>query len=271
MTTRQRLTADLNLYVAATGGSDSNSGALTAPFATINHAIDQVANEYDPGGWQMNIRLIADSVNKHPAFRLRNYIDAGAVAQHTNARILGDPAHPELYQVEASSTDAAAALGVEVRAIWSLEGLTLSAPSGGYGVEADNLTNIDLKTIRFGQCGAAHVCAIFGSRIHFISNPGYPLCKVDGSANAFLLANYKGLIMLHPGDVIFGGQSLTDAFVDCQRDSNVYFAATCGGSVYVNKKYRCKYGSGIDGTPAMPDSTQSPYVPSELDLTSYVQ
>lgn len=250
---RIQLTSTLNLYVAATGGSNSNDGLYPgSPFATINHAIDVACNNYDLNGQQLNINLAPDSVNKYAAVVLKNFMDAGVAAQSTNPRIIGDPAYPELYQIQGGASDPAAILAVGVAATWLIEGVQVSHTSGLYGIEADFYSKLYLRTVNFGVCGV-HATAVFGSCIEFLDNGSYPLCKIVGSAASFIMANIKGMFIFQTGSIVFSGTpSLTYAFAMSQNQSFIYFGASCSGSLNNNKTYICEYSSGIQGYPAMP-------------------
>lgn len=267
---RTQLTSDLDLYVAPAGqgGSDSNSGTLAQPLATGNEAVKRICNGYDPNGWQMNVRLLPHATAKHAPIQLRNYMECGVQAQHTNARIVGDPANPHLHHIQAASPHPATILGVDVHTTWLIEGVKVSHTGGGFGIEADRRTLIYLKAVEFGACGVG-VCSLFESNIHFLNYPGYPLYTISGTMSAFLMANMKSQIMLHAGSFgsAVGNPSVTHAFAQIEHKSHLYNGSPVIGTIAVNKKYVCEYGSGIEGVPHLPNGN----LPSAPGLYSYAQ
>jgi hypothetical protein len=52
-TYRHKLTTTTNYYVATTGNDSTGTGAIGAPWLTLQHAIDFIANNVDFGGQQL--------------------------------------------------------------------------------------------------------------------------------------------------------------------------------------------------------------------------
>lgn len=249
---RTVLTENLNLYVKASGGSNGNTGlSADQAYATINYAIDRVTKDYDCAGFQITINLVADAVNKHAPFILKNYLDAGVNAQTTNARIYGNPENPALHMVEHVS-GGVAALAVGVTTPWLLEGIKLSSPAGGYGIEADFYSKIYTKSIMFGNCGVCSI-AVFGSSIEFLANGSYPLFTLTGACAAVLMVDMKSMIILQTAAIVFSGTpSVSYAFAMCNSQSLLYFGATTTGAINVNRRAMAGFQSLITGSSAMP-------------------
>lgn len=250
---RQQLSAPLTVYVSPTG-NDANDG-LTAlmPLQSINAAVNLAANGYDPNGYQITIQL---SPGTYAPFQLLNYLDAGLVAQQTNAVIQGDSANPSAYVI-AGANGTPAALAVGVRSTWTICGVTLQSPdANGYGLEADFGSNVYLDGVQFGLCGLADVVSLFGSRVEFLSRAGRPLFTVAGNTQSVLWAYEQATIILQdsPGGLPFAfvGNPSWSQFAVSQNLGFIYMGIGFTGTyVGIHPLYLTNYG-GLQGVANVP-------------------
>lgn len=255
---RTRLTAPLTLYVS-NSGSDSNDGlSPSTAWLTPQYAVDRVACDYDLNGYQLDIQLLADTINKYPPFQLKNYFDAGTTNQSSNPRILGDITTTANHCIEGSGS-VAAIYAVGVTTTWLIEGVKMCNSSGAYGLLADFYSKIYLKGVEFGNCLASHCMAVFGSCIEFLTDPVYPLVKISGNSVNFAVANLQSMLIFQAGSTVnlIGSTVISGDFVVSQMNSMIYYGSPCTGTATIFRRFNSMYNSGIQGAPSLPAATNA--------------
>lgn len=250
---RTRLTAPLTLYVS-NSGSDSNNGlSPSTAWLTPQYAIDRVACDYDLNGYQLDIKLLSDSVNKYPSFQLKTYFDAGCTNQVNNPRILGDVYNTENHCVDGNGS-VAAIYAVGVSTPWVIQGLKMINQSTAYGLLADFYSKVYVKGVEFGSCAVAHCCAVFGSTVEFLADPNYPLAKLSGNGISFALSNLQSMLIFQAGSSITftGNPIFSGDFVVSQMNSMIYYGSPCTGASTIFRRFNSMYNSGIQGVPSLP-------------------
>ena len=152
---RERLTANRTYYVSPTG-SDANDGRTAeSPFATIQRAVDVVANTLDAAGFAVTIQLADGTYTSGASMRL--LVGAGVLT------INGNSTTPENVVVAVVSSTAF---------LSSIEGLTLSVnhlkitvATSGAALYATSGGTIRWNNLVFGACASAHIYAISGRAI----------------------------------------------------------------------------------------------------------
>jgi hypothetical protein len=172
---RQRLTATTNYYVGGTGANDSNPGTSALPWATLQHAVNQINGQTDIAN-----QLVV--VNSTGAFT------AGCII---NAPFLGSLAPQQILFNFASgssvtATNSPAFFGAGGAQFMIQGPVTISAPglsgnTAGYGIYASPTANIIVGNgVIFGACAAAHMAGNVT-----VSGPAY---TISGSSPAHVSA-----------------------------------------------------------------------------------
>jgi len=149
---RELLTANRDYFVAASGGSDSNSGlTVGAPFATIQKALDVVYGTLDIGGKAVTIKL-ADGTYAQQFVQASPQVGAGDIT------IQGNVANPALVIVAPTGTTArftgrGTKVVLQAFEIRSTSGYGLRSTEGAMVVFAGDATS----GMRFGACGVGQL------------------------------------------------------------------------------------------------------------------
>ncbi len=255
---RTRLTAPLTLYVSNCG-SDANDGlSPSTAWLTPQYAVDRVACDYDMNGYQLDIQLVSDSVNKYPPFQLKNYLDAGTTNQSLSPRILGDMSSTASHCVDGSGS-VAAIYAVGVMTPWLIQGVKMCNTAGSYGLLADFYSKIYLKGVEFGNSLTAHCMSVFGSCVEFLTDPTYPLVKITGSSVNFAVANLQSMLIFQAGSTICfsGSPVISGDFVVSQMNSMTYYGSPSVGAATIFRRFNSMYNSGIQGAPSIPAATNA--------------
>ncbi len=227
---RTKLTGPLDLYVAASGGSDSNSGLTSgAPFATPAHAIAVAQNNYDTQGYRITINFLDGSYSSQMSV-IGGLVGAGPLTFKGN---LGNPSNVVLNVVNGCCFNIGTGANLEIAGGFTLQASGTAAGQGAAIYEGSPGTSISYATqggIIFGACAVAHVLPQVGSEIviggnytisgsapcHFaainggtISNFGSATITLAGTpafSNAFAIAVGSGSnLAISSGNVGFSG------------------------------------------------------------------
>lgn len=200
---RIRLTGALTLYVAATGGSDSNNGLTSgAPFATISHALQVLGFNYDLNNQVATIQLADGTYNAGCSLGL-TFVGG----QLGSVIIQGDVGTPANVLVSVGGTNAFYfARGAQV----TFQYMKLTITSGNWGCfVCDQGATVQVGAgIEFGATSGVHVSAINGGRVIFSNN-----YKISGGGLAHWAADYGSFISCVGNTVtITGTPAFTSAF-----------------------------------------------------------
>lgn len=239
---RTKLTANLNLYVNAGSGSDSNNGlATTTAFRSIQAAIQAVYAKYDLSGFGVNINL-ADGTYTAPSGTgvvAINGAPTGATAGGGNIAIIGNVASPQNVIISAVNAHCIAA---GVNAWISISGVTLTATgsggNGGFGIVGfpNGTVTVNGPCI-FGACGSGHMTAVSGS---VIINSGVNY-TINGNAPTHISASSAGSINYVGNNAITisGNPTFSSSFAGVSTNadiavtpSTVSFTGTATGQRY---------------------------------------
>lgn len=226
---RTKLTANLNLYVNAGSGNDSNNGlSTTTAFRTIQAAIQTVYAKYDLSGFGVNINLADGTYTAASGTGVIgvNGAPTGATASGGNIAIIGNIAAPQNVIISAVNAHAVAA---GVNAWISIAGVTFTATGSG-GVGGFAIVGFPNGTITingpciFGACGSGHLTAVSGS---VIVNNGVNY-TVNGNAPTHLSASSSGSINFVGNNAvtISGNPTFSSAFAAVSSNANISMPAT---------------------------------------------
>ena len=216
LTARERLTNSSRVYyVAASGGSNSNSG-LTAilPFATIQKAWDTIRDNLDLNGFSVTIQLAdgtytagLNAVGMPPG-----WIDGNRIS------LVGNLTTPANVIISVASGDAISIGNSAFSSIGlTVDGIELrAAASNGVAIYNGAGVRIGLK-MRFGTCLLAHMYCHTGGYIDNNST-GY---AVVGSAAQHILADMNAVVILHGITVVFSNSPTFSSFVVSRGSSFV--------------------------------------------------
>lgn len=251
LTSRIKLTATLNLYVATTG-NDANPGTVGAPFQTLQKAWASIINRYDLNGFSVNVN-VANGTYTGGLIASGNALGLGS----GNAiNFIGNVGTPTACAI---TTAGAHCMIVQAGAAIQVSGFSLSASGvAPGGVNASCLVanangNIQIAgNLNFGACGGYHIWSTSGSAIgnsgvsytisggaqaHYvvsqaIVNMAGPLTiTLSGTpafSGAFALASFVGLIQVV--GVTFSGTGATGARYN--GTTNAIIATNGGGASY---------------------------------------
>lgn len=157
---REKLSADLNLYVDGVSGSDSNAGLASgaSAFQTIQKAVNVLAEKYDLGGYNATIH-VADATYTGNVV-LKDYVGPGM------ATIDGNSGTPANVFVNVAAGAAFSADGI-LRP-WTIQNLKIAAAT--YGIQASRGAKIYYSGINFSTCTTAHLYADFGGYLKCTGN-----------------------------------------------------------------------------------------------------
>lgn len=144
---REVLRANLSLFVNGSTGSDTNNGkSSTTAFATIQKAVNTVADNYDLGGFNVSISVAAGTYTG--AVTLRPFVGRGVVT------ITGDTTTPSNVTISVTSNNAITAFRIGFG--WVLSGLKFTTATSGHCIEARFVSFITVNSCEFGDVAAGY-------------------------------------------------------------------------------------------------------------------
>src|SRR6266446_881617 len=254
---RIRLSTDATFYVTAAGGSDTNPGTQTLPWATLQHAANAIWNNYDLNGFNVTIQC------------------SGAFTQGVS--ITGAPIGVTVAFTQITFNFAAASSVIPTNnqpcflaagaASFQITGPVLlqapgNTPISGTALYATPGSNIFASGIHFGACGISHnfgnviitgSYTIQGGSLSHISVSGagsiFQYSQVAGAivvtltgtpnfTSGFVLAVFGGQVVAFSSSVSFSGGGLgprytinTAASVSTNGSGVNFFPGSSGGTV----------------------------------------
>lgn len=188
---RYRLTANLNLYVAATGGSDTaNSGtSASSPFLTMQKAWNIIVNSLDLNGFNVTVN-VANGTYTNALTASGSVVGLGS---GNAVSFVGNVATPSNCVIQVSNQHAITAInGASI----SVSGFKLIASgtfagSPSSGLLASQGFISEIGSMEFGTCAGQHIWATQSGQVTFNSGANY---TISGGAQSHLQANIGALV-----------------------------------------------------------------------------
>jgi hypothetical protein len=269
VTSRIRLTANGNLYVAPSGADTGNGCAnVLAPCLTIQHAADVALRNYDAAGYTMYINLAPTGGTPYTAgasifgsftgFSLAQGSAGPGNEPNGNLVFLGNPGNPDSVVINIPGAGTAAFLAAYGASI-VVQGVNIIIPNG-YGLFSDNASTIQWANVDFGAANT-HVAAQNSGGAQAIGN--YTIS--GGAAANHLLSVHGGIFAINPGvAVTLIGTPSFGAFVQVASaafgfiPSSVTFTGSAVGRSFIasnNSVFQIGNAAGLPGS--LPGATVS--------------
>jgi hypothetical protein len=211
---RERLTANRNYYVNASTGNNSNTGLSSgAAFATIQKAIDTVA-QLDLGIYNVDINLADGTYGGFTA--TGSWLGSGRVF------VVGNTATPANVVINSTVV-------VSTYCLIQLSGMELRNAAGNVLTAFNKAAVTFGSAIRFGATNSLHVYAdtgssiVFGANYSIVGNAVYHLYLANGA-----ICQCAGLTVTLTGTPAFTVFALATELADIQIFSNTYSGAATG-------------------------------------------
>lgn len=216
--TQIKLTSNLNLYVNASTGNDVNNGtSLATAFRTPQAAFNAGYNNYNYNQHTLTVNLAAGTYTS-------GIVLFGLPVGCTGVTLLGNPASPSSYQINATNS---AAISINIGCNATITGVILSATgtaSGqGYGI-ACNQGSVLVQNCVFGSCATVQIASLAGSIITLANS------QLQGTSQYGLSAQAGGALILASTAISFNA------------------AVYSGATAYSNFGYIFAVGNTITGT-----------------------
>lgn len=207
-------TSNVTMYVSSAGNDSTGSGTSTAPFLTIQKAMDTLAGNYDfAWKWTATIQLANGT---YSGFTVRPLV--GAVSVNVTGSV-GTPANVVIQGTNAPAID------VPSGAWLNIAGCTIQATgtpspynSAGHGIVCEGGVCVQTGTMSFGACGGSMMVAENCGRY---STEGNPVTITGNAQNALLTATC-------------GTLSITDSSITVQNNPTFTAFASVFGSGFLN-------------------------------------
>lgn len=181
---RTKLTVATTFYVATTGSDTTGTGAVGAPWLTIQKAIDTLYSSYDLGNNAVTIS-VADGTYTAGVSANGAFVGGGSVT------ITGNVTTPANCLINLSS---GLAFGASYGASLNIGGFKV-ANSGGYGLGASTFGAIEIVgKMDFGACSAGHMLANGGGFIGIAAN-----YTISGASPIHYYASNSSTILVNSG------------------------------------------------------------------------
>ena len=213
------LTANRTYYIRS-GGSDQNEGlSAAAPLATVDAAKDRL-RRLKTNGCTVTLDL---GPGEWPAIRFTE----GS---------LGDAASVVISGAGIDQTSVTSASGIAIALSNLSAGVTiqrLSLSAGNNCLDAMNVKRLTLNTLRFGECGAMHICLQLVSRCILSTGLVFAGSASTGVACAYMThLRSNGLITMS------NTPHFSRAFTTCATGSCVNWAGTTFSGTATGLRYR---------------------------------
>lgn len=210
---RTLVNAVLQLYVNASTGSDTNSGlTATAPFQTIQAAVNVAYRYYDFNGFYPQINVANGNYTAPVSFQ---GLPVGIGT--TGVQLIGNITSPQSVTITCTQANCiTASLGANV----NVQGFTLTTTGGTNSTNACGMAcvygaNITFSACNFALCALTHIFAAAGGAVIVAGTLAY---NITGSSANHCFSDAGGLITLTNGAVTLSGTpSLASGFVLAQR------------------------------------------------------
>jgi hypothetical protein len=241
---REKLTADLQMYISPSG-DDANDGltALT-PKATLQNIHTTVHDRYDLAGRAVYINLAAGIYNQGVQFQGRPVGGTSTI----NWYIVGNESNPGSVTINAVNGNCFAlsfGAAVQIRGVkMTSTGAPTSFSNAGYGVLCFSSAYMELRNVEFGSCGYAHISSNDSS---FVTMMGVPY-RISGGAQYHILAYTGGTIAGATSSVtIASASAFGTAFVGSTIGGNaaVYSMTFTGAGNVTGRRYVADFGGLI--------------------------
>lgn len=184
-TTRVALSGNANYYVATTG-NDANSGIISSPWLTIQHAVNYVAQFIDLRGFTATIN-VADGTYTGAVVVSGPFVGQGQL------QLLGDTTTPANCVISTTSADA---IQVNNGGNLLVEGFKLATATSGNCLSVLHGGQVYVNgNMNFGACAGNHVQAT-GSGSFIEISASY---TISAGALIHWLANVDASIYIHAG------------------------------------------------------------------------
>lgn len=222
---RTRLTNNTTYYVSTSGNDSTGNGTSGTPWATLQHAINYVANSVDLAGFSVTIS-VADGTYTGGVILSAPFVGGGSVTLQGN---LSTPANCII------STTSADCIKVSNQGVLSVGGFKLTTTTGGSGLNAIECGQLEVVgALNFGACAGPHVNASYNSFIRIAAS-----YTISGSAPIHYFANHVSNIQVNIGITVTvtGGPAFSSAFAqtyNCSviEVSSVIFSGSATGQYY---------------------------------------
>jgi hypothetical protein len=231
------LTSNLNVYVNASSGNDSNAGTVGAPWQTLQHAWNILQSNYDLRGFQVVI----------------NATGAFTAGVQTIAPVSGtSSASSVVWQFTAGATvnvTSSICFNTQNGAQFTIQGnvgspVVLSASGSGAGVgyavaaAFPGTTIVVGAGVNFGTCGNVHIQAIYTGLVALNAN-----YTISGGAQYHVTSTASGVVvcLLQPMTItLTGTPNFSQAFASCSESATysvfsgaVTFSGSATGTRYL--------------------------------------
>ena len=249
---RVRLAGNTTLYVNISSGNDGNPGTISAPFQTIQGAINYVLANVDLGGFTLTLNISAGTYGGGVANGA--WVGGGS----RNVIISGDSSVPSLTNIVTSSGSCINAQGSG--AGMTLKNLTMSS-TGINGLIAVNETaSLQLSTnLTFGACpNSGHMFCAGASSI--IINNSY---TITGGAQSHWQV-ITGSIAIQPGVTVTltGTPAFSYAFASLANCASIFCAgvptfsgSASSGTIKYSVSANSVLNTGSGNTSLLPGGT----------------
>lgn len=227
---RELLASARTYYVSTTGNDNNNGMSPSAPFLTIQKAVDVVCGTVDMGPYQVTIQLADGTYTT--GVSLKQY--AGVLPPI----ISGNSSTPANTVISTTNDSAISALGPFY---WIVKNTKLATTTSGHCVLVSNKAHIDLYNMDFGVCADYHVHTDSLSLVNLKSS-----YAISGSAKRHLSGTNKSEIFsANLSVVITNSPAFSNAFVASYLGALITFTgATFTGSA-TGVRYNGSYNSII--------------------------
>jgi len=183
---RHILGADKSFYVSTTGSDTTGSGYSGNPWATVQHAYDQIITHYDLAGYTATIVLGAGTYTS-------GITSAGKITGLGNIIIDGG-------SVATIHTTSAHCITATNNTVISVKNIKLLTTSAGFGLLSTNGGIINFTGVEFGACASGHMLANYNGEINATGN-----YTITGAAPVHLEATATGKILTDTITVTISG------------------------------------------------------------------
>ncbi len=190
---RVTLAANTTYYVATTG-NDSNSGASSSPWLTIQRAINYLLTSVDLNGYNVTIS-VANGTYTTPVIVNAPFVGAGS---GTGVTLQGNTSTPSSCII---STTAASGISAQNGAFINVAGFQLQTTTSGHALFSEYFSRINIS----GNCNFGAVASLY-NHIHCSDHGRVDITtsySISGNAANHYLSNACS------GIVIFGGVTCT--------------------------------------------------------------
>lgn len=196
MTTRTRLTANLDLYVSLSGSDTTGDGSSGTPWATGTHAWEMLRDEYDLAGKLVTVHVDGTTAT---GILCEGPLVGGRGAK--SVTFLGTPAN------QGCTTTFSGKWGAE----FGIKNFTLA---GNVGINCDE-ARIWYYSINFGNTSGAHINASGGNSIVTgMDNASW----ISGGGLFHAVAENLAQINEASHNMTIGGAGITFSIAYCQSD-----------------------------------------------------